>query len=291
MTSILKVDTIQDQSGNNIINENADTITIGASGDVIAVPAGSAAAPVITTTGDTNTGMFFPAADTIAFTEGGTEAMRIDSSGNVGIGTSSPANKFHVSGLSTLGGIESTYSQLSFISSTNANSYTLQIKSTSATPLSQYVCDILFTGSTPNNTLARFLTGTDTTNEKFAILSTGGFLSRNNSYGSYSDIKLKENIVNATSKLEDIMKLNVRNFNFKDNPNQKQIGFIAQEFEQVFPSLIEECSEKSKDGEALETTTKTIKTSILIPILTKAIQEQQAIIEELKARITALENN
>jgi hypothetical protein len=32
MASILKVDTIQDQSGNNIINENADTITIGASG-------------------------------------------------------------------------------------------------------------------------------------------------------------------------------------------------------------------------------------------------------------------
>jgi hypothetical protein len=38
MSSILKVDTIQDQSGNNIINENADTITIGASGDTIDVP-------------------------------------------------------------------------------------------------------------------------------------------------------------------------------------------------------------------------------------------------------------
>jgi hypothetical protein len=87
MTSILKVNTIQDTSGNNIINESSDTITIGASGDVIAVPAGSAAAPVITTTGDTNTGMFFPAADTIAFTEGGAEAMRINSSGAVLIGT------------------------------------------------------------------------------------------------------------------------------------------------------------------------------------------------------------
>jgi hypothetical protein len=41
MTSILKVDTIQDQSGNNIINENADTITIGASGDTITVPTGA----------------------------------------------------------------------------------------------------------------------------------------------------------------------------------------------------------------------------------------------------------
>ena len=62
----------------------------------LTVPAGSAAAPAITTTGDTNTGIFFPAADTIAFAEGGVEAMRIDSSGNVGIGTSSPSHKLDV---------------------------------------------------------------------------------------------------------------------------------------------------------------------------------------------------
>jgi hypothetical protein len=58
---------------------------------VTTVAAGSASAPAITTDGDTNTGIFFPAADTIAFAEGGAEAMRINSSGNVGIGTTSPA--------------------------------------------------------------------------------------------------------------------------------------------------------------------------------------------------------
>lgn len=40
--------------------------------------AGTVSAPSITTSGDTNTGIFFPAADTIAFTEGGVESMRID---------------------------------------------------------------------------------------------------------------------------------------------------------------------------------------------------------------------
>ena len=55
---------------------------------------GSASTPSITFTGDTNTGIFSPTADTIAFTEGGAEAMRIDSSGNVGIGGS---NSFDIS--------------------------------------------------------------------------------------------------------------------------------------------------------------------------------------------------
>jgi hypothetical protein len=60
---------------------------------------GSASTPAVQGT-DTNTGIFFPAADTIAFTEGGAESMRIDSSGNVGVGSTSPASfgKFAVRG-------------------------------------------------------------------------------------------------------------------------------------------------------------------------------------------------
>lgn len=56
---------------------------------------GTAAAPAISPTGDTDTGIFFPLANTVAFSEGGTEAMRIDSSGNVGIGVT-PTSKLQI---------------------------------------------------------------------------------------------------------------------------------------------------------------------------------------------------
>jgi len=73
------------------------TPTLGsATATQLTTGAGSVSTPSITTTGDTNTGIFFPAADTIAFSEGGTESMRIDSSGNVGIGTASPTQKLDV---------------------------------------------------------------------------------------------------------------------------------------------------------------------------------------------------
>jgi hypothetical protein len=64
----------------------------------VAFTAGTAAAPSITPSGDPNTGIFFPAADTIAFAEGGAEAMRIDSSGNLLVGTTTAVQKLTVSG-------------------------------------------------------------------------------------------------------------------------------------------------------------------------------------------------
>jgi hypothetical protein len=64
--------------------------TLSATG-VTTVQAGSAAAPAITTSGDTNTGIFFPAADTIAFSEGGVETARFDASGNLGLGVTPSA--------------------------------------------------------------------------------------------------------------------------------------------------------------------------------------------------------
>jgi hypothetical protein len=60
----------------------AATGTVNMSGLVNEVPVGSASAPSIYSTGDTNTGVFFPTADTVALTTGGSERARIDSSGN-----------------------------------------------------------------------------------------------------------------------------------------------------------------------------------------------------------------
>jgi uncharacterized protein YaiE (UPF0345 family) len=60
---------------------------------------GTALLPSITNIGDLNTGMWFPAADTIAFSEGGVEALRIDSSGKVGINTTTMQSTFNVQGV------------------------------------------------------------------------------------------------------------------------------------------------------------------------------------------------
>jgi len=70
------------------LNSTTGTITTGViptltSTTLVTTGTGTAASPAIVPTGDTNTGIFFPAADTIAFSEGGAEAMRIDSGGNV----------------------------------------------------------------------------------------------------------------------------------------------------------------------------------------------------------------
>ena len=83
--------TIDGTSGINtpgVVNTAAETIatTLAVTG-VTTFAAGTAALPAITTTGDTNTGIFFPAADTIAFAEGGAEAMRLTSAGNLCIGS------------------------------------------------------------------------------------------------------------------------------------------------------------------------------------------------------------
>ena len=85
--SPIKIDTTNDRLG---INTASPATAFEVNGQA-SFSDGSAAAPAITNTGDLNTGIFFPAADTIAFAEGGFESMRIDASGNLGLGTTPSA--------------------------------------------------------------------------------------------------------------------------------------------------------------------------------------------------------
>jgi hypothetical protein len=86
VTNVDSVGVVTARSG-IVINSGGLQVT-----GVTTVAAGSTLAPSITPTGDSNTGIFFPSADTIAFAEGGTEALRITSSGNLGIGTDNPTS-------------------------------------------------------------------------------------------------------------------------------------------------------------------------------------------------------
>jgi len=71
-------------------------VNVNLTNSIVTLTNGSATSPGLTFSGNTRTGLFMPSANTVAFTAANTEVMRIDSSGNVGIGTNSPSGKLHV---------------------------------------------------------------------------------------------------------------------------------------------------------------------------------------------------
>jgi len=109
----------------------------------------------------------------------------------------------------------------------------------------------------------------------FAVRDSGNCANTNNSYGAYSDIALKENIADATPKLDALMQVKIRHYNLKAKPEEKHIGVIAQELETVFPGLVE------TDNEGI----KNVKYSIFVPMLIKAIQELKLEVETLKSQL------
>lgn len=106
------------------------------------------------------------------------------------------------------------------------------------------------------------------------IYGNGNIQNANNSYGAISDASLKENVVDATPKLDDLLKVKIKNFNLiSDESKEKQIGVIAQELQTVFPGMVT-TDQEGKLG---------VKYSVFVPILIKAIQE-------LSAKVLILEN-
>jgi len=142
--------------------------------------------------------------------------------------------------------------------------------------------------SDANNTTEGFFLGysSGASANRIIIYSNGNVVNANNSYGALSDSKLKENIVDATPKLAGLMQVKVRNYNLIGETT-KQLGVVAQELETVFPAMVDESPDKDAEGNDLGTTTKSVKYSVFVPMLIKALQEQQAIIESLKARLDA----
>jgi hypothetical protein len=181
-----------------------------------------------------------------------------------------PSGYLKVSNNGSYIGVNSSFNEMSNTAADNI----LWMRNTNATtPYGPYVN---FSAASPNNTSAYFIEFADSTNSKFIVYSNGSTYNRTGTYGTISDIKLKENIVDATPKLNDLLQLKVRNFNLIGD-DKKQIGFIAQELEQIFPSMIDITIDKETKEE-----TKGIKTAILIPILVKAIQELTARVQELE---------
>jgi hypothetical protein len=235
----------------------------------------------------------------IALGTTGTERVTIDASGNVGIGSTTPASQLHVVSSSTTS--FSMPSPFGF-SSVNAGTF---IK----TGGSSTTCGIIAGGGSSSAAYNLGLTGLASggSSAAYGVYGSASAATTSN-YGVYcngsggytgtwttvSDMKFKKNFEPITSALGLINKLNPTTYEFKTDeykvmnfPAFRQYGFIAQELENVFPLLVEKGSHPGeKEGEIIDY--KGVNYIGLIPVLTKAIQEQQAQIEALKKEVEAL---
>jgi hypothetical protein len=116
---------------------------------------------------------------------------------------------------------------------------------------------------------------------RMRVLADGDVENTNNSYGGISDERLKQDIIDAGPQLEELRDLEVKKYRFKDEPEAPlQIGLIAQDVLDVKPGLVQEGS----DGYM------SIRYSVLVPILVKAIQELADKVDALEQRVEDLEN-
>jgi hypothetical protein len=252
-----------------------------------------------------------------------TEAMRITSAGDVGIGTASPSKTLHVnsgastdiaqfssnaasfvfgastglismdlgatdayrirqsgsermridsSGLVLAGVTSSTYHTFSL---NNSGNYAAGVVNTN--PSAPYGLVISLSGVSSGGG-AGFLTCVDGNANRLLIRGDGDVENVNNSYGAISDERVKSNIVDASSQIDDIMAVQVRSYTLNET-GDTHIGVVAQELEASGMSgLVQE------DDEGM----KSVKYSILYMKAIKALQEAVTRIETLEAEVAAL---
>jgi hypothetical protein len=200
---------------------------------------------------DSSTGGFISQTDNnpIRIFTNSAERMRITGSGLVGIGTSSPAANLQITGTAD--------TVIDLTSSAGAYSTRLNLNAAGSG------AGLVFS----NLTL-------------FCISNTNGvYLSPNaTSWTANSDSRIKNIINPINNAVEKLLTLNPIVFSWKtDETNKENLGLIAQEVEEVFPQIVDTQNDEIK--------TKGVRYTELIPVLIKAIQEQQQQIDELKAKI------
>lgn len=229
-----------------------------ASDFTVTVPAVTGSALVSTSGSSTSsTGIDFPSANTVSIKTNGTTAVTVDSSQNVGIGTTSAI----------------TSGKLSISNGTNRAIVT-------AGSTGDVGVEAIRIQKFDNNTTTSQLFIRFTINNE---VSGSGQINANGAnaaaFGTFSDERLKENIVELPNQLANICALKPSEFDFKDGSGH-QIGFIAQEMQEVYPDVVGE----GDDG--MLTITGWSKTEAR---LVKAIQELSAKLDAAEARIAALE--
>jgi hypothetical protein len=187
---------------------------------------------------------------------GGVERMRVDHDGNVGIGTAGSSNV-----------------RLDIYAGTSAaGSYCVAFRNSSATNLF-YIENhgTIFTGSAANSPY-NLTTGSAAN----VFVDSGGAL-----YRSTSSLRYKSDVTDATHGLADVLKLRSVTYKAKNSGGTVFGGLIAEE---VHGAGLTEFVSYDKEGQP-----DAIHYGNMVALLTKAIQEQQAMIDELKAKVAALE--
>jgi len=183
---------------------------------VTTVAAGSVSAPSITPTGDTNTGIFFPSADTIAFGEGGSEAVRIDSLGRLGVGAADPGYAIDVASADTTAGIGYA---LRLRQNATAGAAAIQFTDNPANTQYGYIaCDSSSNLKFATGTFERFRVdssgrvGIGTTSPAYAI----DVASADTTAGIGYALRLRQNTTAGAAAIQ-----------FTNNPVTAQYGYIA----------------------------------------------------------------
>jgi len=228
------------------------TLTSPIISGVATFAAGTAALPAITTTGNTNTGIWFPAADTIAFTEGGVESMRITSSGQLLVGTTSA---FSGSGISPKVTISNT-AGLGLIAIGNADA------------------GLVTQPAANTNYYAGFFLNSSSTG--VGDISCTGSLTI---YNTTSDYRLKTAISSVTGHGERIDSLNPIDYQWKTDNSQAR-GFLAHEFKTVYPNSV------SGDKDAVDDEGKPMYQSMQAST-SEVIADLVAEIQSLRQRLSA----